>query len=396
METFDVVIAGGAVMGSSTAYHLMADPDFAGSVLVVEPDMTYRRSASALSVAAIRQQFSSLVNIRISLHGIAFLQQVADILAVDGERPDVALHEGGYLYLAGEAGHKVLAENQALQVGEGGDILLLDAAELKERFPWLNTGDLRVGTWGRSGEGWFDGWGLLQAFRRKARALGAVYRQGKVVDCERAAGRVTAAVLADGSRIACGNFVDCAGASGGRQVAAMLGADLPVRSRKRFVFTCREDVAGCPLMIDTTGVYARPEGMASSQGQMFLCGSSPPPDADFDCEDFEVDHRFFEETVWPALAHRVPAFEHIRPGRAWACHYDLNVFDHNAIVGRFCGLDNGYVALGFSGHGMQQSPAVGRGLAELIVHGHYLTLDLAEIGHERVLANRPLIERNVI
>jgi FAD-dependent oxidoreductase domain-containing protein 1 len=398
METFDVVIAGGAVMGSSTAYHLMADPDFAGSVLVVEPDMTYRRSASALSVAAIRQQFSSLVNIRISLHGIAFLQQVADILAVDGERPDVALHEGGYLYLAGEAGHKVLAENQALQVGEGGDILLLDAAELKERFPWLNTGDLRVGTWGRSGEGWFDGWGLLQAFRRKARALGAVYRQGKVVDCERAAGRVTAAVLADGSRIACGNFVDCAGASGGRQVAAMLGADLPVRSRKRFVFTftCREDVAGCPLMIDTTGVYARPEGMASSQGQMFLCGSSPPPDADFDCEDFEVDHRFFEETVWPALAHRVPAFERIRPGRAWACHYDLNVFDHNAIVGRFCGLDNGYVALGFSGHGMQQSPAVGRGLAELIVHGHYLTLDLAEIGHERVLANRPLIERNVI
>ena len=398
METFDVVIAGGAVMGSSTAYHLMADPAFNGSILVVESDMTYQRSASALSVAAIRQQFSSLVNIRISLHGIAFLRRAADILAVDGETPDVGLHEGGYLYLASEAGKVVLAENQALQAKEGADIVFLDEAGLRERFPWLNTEGLRAGTFGRSGEGWFDGWGLLQAFRRKARALGAVYREGKVIAIDQAAGRVTAAVLADGTRVACGSFIDCAGASGGRQVAALLGAELPVRSRKRFVFTftCREDIANCPLMIDTTGVYARPEGTPSSQGRVFLCGSSPPPDADPDCEDFEIDHTFFEDTVWPALAHRVPAFERIRPGRAWACHYDLNVFDHNAIVGRFCGLANAYVALGFSGHGMQQSPAIGRGLAELIAHGRYLTLDLSEMGHERVLENRPLIERNVI
>jgi len=275
---------------------------------------------------------------------------------------------------------------------------LLDQARLGERFPFLNVEDVSVGTFGRSGEGWFDGWGLLQAFRRKARELGCQYREGKVEEVEREAGRVTAVRLADGARIACGSLVDCAGASGGPEIAAQLGTALPVHSRKRFVFSfmCRDEVAPCPLLIDTTGVYTRPEGKPTPQGQMFLCGASPPPASDPDCKDFEVDFSFFEDTVWPALAHRVPAFERIKPGRAWAGHYDLNVLDHNAIVGRFPELANAYVALGFSGHGMQQSPAIGRGLAELIVHGRYRTLDLSELGPERVTENRPLLERNVI
>jgi FAD-dependent oxidoreductase domain-containing protein 1 len=180
MEAFDVVIAGGAVMGSSTAYHILADPAFRGSVLVVEPDMTYQRSASALSLASIRQQFSALVNIRISLFGISFLKRAGEVLEVDGERPEFGFHEGGYLYLASETGRPILTENQALQAAEGADILLLDRTGLGERFPWLNLEGISVGTFGRSGEGWFDGWGLLQAFRRKARSLGASYREGKV------------------------------------------------------------------------------------------------------------------------------------------------------------------------------------------------------------------------
>ncbi|MFI5013316.1 MAG: NAD(P)/FAD-dependent oxidoreductase [Hyphomicrobiales bacterium] len=398
MEAFDVVIAGGAVMGSSTAYHLLADKAFSGSVLVIDKDMTYQRSASALSLASIRQQFSSPVNIRISLFGIAFLKQAADLLSVDGERPAIAFHEGGYLYLAGEAGKPILVENQAVQAAEGADILLLERDGLAGRFPWLNLEGVSAGTWGRSGEGWFDGWGLLQAFRRKARALGASYREGTVVGVERAGDGVTAVRLADGARIACGTLVDCAGASGGRQVAALLGASLPVHSKKRLVFsfTCRDEVAPCPLLIDTSGVYMRPEGTPSAQGQLFLCGVSPPPEADPDSDDFEIDFGVFEETVWPALAHRVPAFERIKPGRAWACHYDLNLLDHNAIVGRFTELENAYVALGFSGHGMQQSPAVGRGLAELIAHGRYRTLDLTDMSPRRVKENRPLLERNII
>jgi glycine/D-amino acid oxidase-like deaminating enzyme len=393
----DVVIVGGAVMGSSAAYHLLADTGFKGRVIVVEKDPTYQLSASALSAASIRQQYSSAVNIRISLYGIQFLRSIGDHLAVDGERPEIGLWEAGYLYCASDAGAPVLAENQALQAAEGADILFLQPDELKSRFPWLNVEDLAAGTWGRSGEGWFDGWGLLQAFRKKARSLGAEYVKGEVAEVERDGGAVTAVRLKDGTRIACGTLVNCAG-SGGRAIAAMAGLDIPVRAKRRYVFTfaCKEPVENCPLLIDTSGAYVRPEG----EGH-FICGASPEADLDPDWFDEdpgsqEIDHAFFEEFIWPSLAHRVPAFEAIRPGRAWSGPYDMCLLDHNAIIGQAGEAKNFYLCNGFSGHGLQQAPAVGRGLAELIVHGGYRTLDLSELGFERVLANRPLLERNVI
>jgi FAD-dependent oxidoreductase domain-containing protein 1 len=395
-DAYDVVIVGGAAMGSSLAYHLMADPAFGGRVLVIEKDPTYRRSASALSAASIRQQFSSPVNIRISLFGIKFLREIGDRLAVDGERPDIALREGGYLYLASEAGAAVLEENRALQTREGADIRLFSRRSLPDRFPWLNADDLACGAWGRSGEGWFDGWGLLQAFRKKARALGAEYRAGRVVGLEREGRRVTAVELADGERIGAGAVVNCAGA-GGRALAAMAGVDIPVFAKRRsvFSFACGERFEAFPLLIDITGVWCRPEG------EGFIGGVSPDADEDPDWADDdpstqEADWPLFEERVWPALAHRVPAFEAIRPGRAWAGPYDMNLLDHNAIVGPAGELANFYLCNGFSGHGLQQSPAVGRGLAELIVHGRYKTLDLSDLGYDRVPADRPLLERNVI
>jgi FAD-dependent oxidoreductase domain-containing protein 1 len=395
-ETYDVVIVGGAAMGSSVAYHLLADPAFGGRVLVVEKDSTYRRSASALSAASIRQQFSSAVNIRISLHGIRFLHSIGETLAVDGERPEIGLREGGYLYLATAAGASILAENRALQTAEGADIVLMAPSALAERFPWLRTDDLACGTWGRTGEGWFDGWGLLQAFRRKARALGAEYRTGRVTGIERE-GRRVAAVRLDGARVACGALVNCAGA-GGRAIAALAGVEVPVHAKRRYVFsfTCREPIANAPLMIDTTGAWCRPEG------EGFIGGVSPGPDEpdpdwrDDDPSTHEVDWSYFEERVWPALAHRVPVFEAIRPGRAWTGPYDMNLLDHNAIVGPAGEVENLYLCNGFSGHGLQQSPAVGRGIAELIARGSYVTLDLSDLGYGRIAANRPLLERNVI
>ena len=145
-----------------------------------------------------------------------------------------------------------------------------------------------------------------------------------------------------------------------------------------------------PLIVDTTGVYIRPEG------RTYLAGVSPPEADDPDSDDFDVVWSQFDDIIWPALAHRIPAFEALKVTRAWAGHYDLNIFDHNAIVGRLPGYDNAYLAAGFSGHGMQQSPAVGRGLAELIAQGRYVSLDLADFGFERILAGRPLMERNVI
>ncbi|MBF9235232.1 NAD(P)/FAD-dependent oxidoreductase [Microvirga alba] len=392
----DVVIVGGAVMGSSTAYHLLADSGFKGRVIVIEKDPTYQLSASALSAASIRQQYSSAVNIRISLHGIQFLRNIGEHLAVDGDKPAIDLKEGGYLYCATEAGAAVLVENQALQEAEGADILLMDPAALKARFPWLNVEDLQCGTWGRTGEGWFDGWGLLQAFRKKARSLGAEYVKGEVAEVEKEGAQIVAVRLKDGTRIACGALINCAG-SGGRALAAMAGLHIPVQAKRRYVFTftCRDKVENCPLLIDVSGAYVRPEG------EGFICGASPEADVDPDWHDDnpasqDIDFSFFEEFIWPSLAHRVPAFEAIKPGRAWAGPYDMCLLDHNAIIGQAGEARNFYLCNGFSGHGLQQAPAVGRGLSELIVHGGYRTLDLSELGYERVVANRPLLERNVI
>ncbi len=398
----DIVIAGGAAIGSSIAYHLMADPAFKGRVVVVEKDPTYRLSASALSAASIRQQFSSAVNIRISLHGIRFLREIGERLGVDGEQPEIGLKEGGYLYLATEAGAGTLRAMQEAQRLEGADIGHLGKPALAQRFPWLNVDDVACGNLGLSGEGWFDGWSLLQAFRKKARALGAAYVTGEVAHYELDGARVAAVILKDGSRVACGAAVNASG-SQGAGLAATAGVILPVMPKKRFVFTfmCKGDVTDCPLLIDTSGVYCRPEGRRTAEGQMFICGASPPSGEDPDWDEADprvadVDWPFFEERVWPALAARVPAFEAIRPMQAWAGPYDMNMLDANAIVGPSFGLPNLYLANGFSGHGLQQSPAVGRGIAELIAHGRYVTLDLSDLGHERIVRNRPLVEANVI
>jgi FAD-dependent oxidoreductase domain-containing protein 1 len=391
-ETFDVVIAGGAVMGSSTAYHLAADPGFSGRVLVIEKDMSYAKAATSLSLSSIRQQFSSPINIRVGLAGVAFLREVKQKLEVDGESPDVPLTENGYLYLASEAGAQILRENNVVQAREGADIALLSPDEIQARFPYLSVEGVALGALGLRGEGWFDSYQLLQAFRRKARSLGVIYREAEVVEVERAGARVTAVRLASGERVSCGAFLNTAGASGVAQIARGLGVEIPVRSRKRcvFVFEAKERWLDCPLVIDTTGVYFRPEGLT------YVTGVSPPEAEDPDSDDFEVIWEQFEETLWPALAHRAPALESLKLVRAWAGHYDLNIFDHNAIVGRLPGFDNAYLAAGFSGHGVQQSPAVGRGLAELIAHGRYVALDLSDFGYERIAAGRPLLERNVI
>ena len=390
-ESFDVVIAGGAAHGSSAAYHLAADPGFSGRVLVVEKDFSYARAATSLSLSSIRQQFSSAINIRVGLAGVAFLKGAKQTLAIDGEGPDLPIVENGYLYLATEAGAETLRANHATQIAEGADVALLTPEETKARYPFLDLEGVALASLGLSGEGWFDSYSLMQAFRRKAQSLGVVYREDEVVEVEREANRVVAVRLASGARVACGALLNTAGASGAARLAKRCGVDIPVESRKRcvFVFEARQVHPKFPLLIDPSGVYLRPEG------RHYVVGG-PPPDPDPDTQDFEVDWTPFEETLWPAMAARIPAFEELKLVRAWAGHYDLNTFDHNAIVGRLPGLDNAYIAAGFSGHGVQQSPAVGRGLCELIAHGGYRALDLSDFAFERIAAGRPVLERNII
>jgi len=386
----DVVIIGGAVMGSAVASHLAMRDDFSGRIVVVEADPTYEICASARSAASIRQQFSSAINIEISLYGIGFLREIGARLAVGGDRPAIDLHEGGYLFLATPDKAGILRENHRLQQQLGADIGYLDAQALRAKFPWLEVSDLAAGCHGLSGEGWFDGYGLMQAFRKKARSLGVDYMAAQAtVRRDRSGWQVE---LSTGETLATPVVVNCAGASGGAEICRQAGLDVPIVTKKRCVFTfeCRDRLERFPLLIDPTGIYVRPEGTG------YICGSAPPETMDPDCTDFDVDHALFEEHIWPTLAARVPAFEAIRPGAAWAGSYDMNLFDHNAFLGAVPGIDGFYLALGFSGHGLQQSPAVGRGLAELIATGGYQTLDLTPLAFGRLAENRPIVEKNVV
>ncbi len=385
------MIVGGGVIGSSIAYFLrLADPTV--GVTVIERDPTYARSSSALSAASIRQQFSTPLSIQMSLFGIEFLRSIGERLCVDGVKPSIDLHEGGYLFLATPVGETTLRENHALQTSLGADISLLDRSALQARFPWLNAEDLVAGTFGESGEGWFDGYGLVQALRKKARALGAHYVAADVTALHRDGSRVTQVQTANGETHACDVVVNAAGAWS-RKVAQMIGIDLPVHARRRSIFnvTSPARLERCPLLIDPSGVYFRPEG------QSFICGTSPSADNDPDDLPLdEVDHTLFDDVIWPTLAHRVPQFEALRVQNCWSGYYEYNVLDQNAIIGYHPDVDNCVFANGFSGHGLQQGPATGRGVSELILNGRYTTLDLGSLSFARVLENRPIVEKNVV
>lgn len=389
-ERFDVVIVGGAVVGSAVAYFLTHDLAFPGSVAVIERDPTYGRSATALSVASIRQQFSTPENIRMSQFAISFIESLKLRFGRDAT---VGFRPGGYLLLAGPEGGERLAANHAIQRSEHADIAFMEPGRLAEKFRWLETADLAAGTFGQSGEGWLDAHLLLDLLRRSARRKGATYAHGEVVAIERVRDRINAVVLADGRRFGCGILVNAAGPQAGG-VAALAGLSLPVEPRKRcvFVVACRADLTGMPLIVDTTGVWVRPEG------NLYLCGVSPAPDADprAAADDFAVDDAQFDKTVWPALAHRIPTMEALKQVRAWAGHYDFNTFDQNAVLGPHPEVENFLFANGFSGHGLQQAPATGRAIAELIVHRRFVGLDLSAFRYERIAAGRPVRELNVI
>jgi len=389
-RSVDVVIVGGAAMGSSSAFHLKRELGFAGSVLVVERDPSYARSATALSASSIRLQFSTPENIRLSRFGIEFLRAMPTRF---GPEADPKFHEGGYLIMAGPEGAATLAANVATQRREGADTQLIAAGQLRDRFPWLNPEGLSAGAHGPNREGWYDPQALLGTLRREARSGGAEYLTGEVIGVEASEGRIEAVRLADGSRIACGALVNAAGPNAGK-VAALAGVRLPVEGRKRTVFVvhCRDAPAELPLCADPSGVWMRPEG------SFHIAGWSPPETLDraANPDDFDPNYDEFETHIWPALAHRIPAFEATRMVRAWVGHYDYNTLDQNGIIGRHPAIANLYFINGFSGHGLQHSPGAGRAIAELIIHGRFQTLDLSCLGYERIADNRPLREDEVI
>jgi sarcosine oxidase len=375
----DIVIVGGGGVGSAIAYFLMRLAAPGLKVVVYERDPTYAQASTTLAAGGIRQQFSTPENVLMSQFGYAFMAAAAEDLAIDGEAPEVGLKPLSYLRLTRHDRVDEIKAQVDMQRGLGATPRLLDQGQLANLYPWMNVEDVALGVLGGAGEGVFDPYGLLQALRRKAIDLGAVFETGEVSAIERdGSGRVVAVQLADGRRTACGRLVNAAGPRAGA-VAHLAGLDLPVIAVKATTFAFRlPEPLECPVVLDhVQGLQFKPEGP--------IYVAARPRESDEAAPDFEVDYALFEDLVWPALAHRASVFETLKLMRAWAGHIEWNTFDGNPVLGAHPECANFIFANGFSGHGAQHLPAAGRAIAELLVHGEYRSLDLSRFGYERLL-----------
>eukprot|EP00944_MAST-04C_sp_MAST-4C-sp1_P004714 g4714.t1 len=409
----DVVIIGAGAIGCSVANFLLEMQPSLG-VVVVEKDLNYNIASSVLSVGSIRQQFSEPVNIAISQYGIEFIRS----LAQDPETC-VQFDEGGYLFLAQETGKRQLEENVALQQSMGANIVHYGGHKdaLSTKFPWLQTEDIKQSAFGIKDEGWFDPYTLTMALKKKAQSKGATFIEGTVQEIGERAEYVKISSSDQNSdastTIFCNSaLVNAAGCWSSQVLSRMLGMDacranelLPVHPRKRFVFVvhCPDKSLispPVPLLVCPSGTYVRREG--SPDRNLFLVGGMESAagidkNSSGSAEELYVEHDHFENNLWPALAYRIPAFENAKVKNSWCGYYDYNTVDQNGLLGKIFDDVPLYVATGFSGHGIQQSPAVGRGIAELILNNNeYQSLDLSDLNATRLQEGRYVIEKNIV
>ena len=392
-KAYDVVIVGGAVIGSSAAWFLSNNSDFDGSVLVIERDPTYENAATSHTNSCMRQQFSNELNIQISQFAAEFVRNFQDYMGNDPEVPELAVNHYGYMYLADtEEFAETLRTNQATQESFGAGTKIMTPDEILAAYPFYNMDGIVCGSHNLVDEGYFDAGTMFDWWRKKARQNGVEYLANEVVDINYAHGSVESVQLKSGEIIGCGTIINAAGPRA-TEVAKMAGIHLPVEPRKRFtfVFDAAEPLEmDLPLTIDPSGVHVRSEGGA------YMAGCPPEMDVPVGYDDFAMDQDVWEEKVWPALANRIPAFERIKVVTRWAGHYSFNTLDQNVIVGPHTELTNYIFTNGFSGHGLQQAPAIGRGASELVTYGEYRSLDLTPLGYQRIVTGEPFIETAII
>lgn len=394
LDSYDVVIIGGGIMGASTAWFLTDNADFDGSVLVVERDPTYEFASTTHTNSCMRQQFSTELNVRISQFAADFVKNIRTRMGGDERVPELSIRSFGYMYLADNDGFaQTLRENKLVQNAAGAATQLMSPDEIKATYPFYNVDDIVLGSINLVDEGYWDGATVFDWWKRQSRERGVEYASGEVVSIDADSGKVNGITLADGTRISCGQVVNACGPRAA-QTARMAGLDVPVEPRKRFSWVFKADKPldrDLPLTIDPSGVHVRENG-----GGTYQCGGHADLDPAAAYDDFAMDHDIWENHIWPVLANRIPQFDAIKITSEWAGHYAMNTFDHNAIMGPHPELSNFIFLNGFSGHGLQQSPAMGRGTAEWLTHGAYQTLELSSFHYERILKNEPIVEKAVI
>ncbi|NQZ73502.1 MAG: FAD-binding oxidoreductase [Dinoroseobacter sp.] len=394
--SYDVVIVGGAIMGSSTAWFLTDNPDFDGSILVIERDPTYEFASTSLTNSCIRQQFSTELNVRISQFGAEFLKNLRRFMGGDERVPDLEVQSYGYMYLADtERFANVLRQNQQVQLACGAETRLMTPDEIAADYPFYALDDIVLGSINTKDEGYWDGGTVFEWFRRSSRERGVEFIANEVVamTLDASGTKVESVTLGSGEVVACGGVVN---ASGPRAAltAKMAGIEIPVEPRKRFtwIFTAETPLdQELPLTIDPSGVHVRQDGP-----ETYLAGCAPEVDPAAPFEDFTMDHRRWEDHVWPIIATRIPQFEAIKVVTEWAGHYAFNTLDQNAILGPHPEVANFHFQNGFSGHGLQQSAAMGRAMSEWLTYGAYRSLDMRPFHYDRVVRNEPMVEAAVI
>ena len=392
---YDVVIVGGAMIGSSIAWFTINNPDFDGSILVVEKDPSYEFTSTSHTNSCIRQQFTAPMNVKISQFAADYVKNFKEFMGDDPRIPHVVLQSYGYMYLADTPIFtETLRESQKIQNSLGAGTKHLSPDEIAAAYPFYNLEGILGANHNLIDEGYFDGATLFDWWKRKAREAGVTYLTNEVVAITRSPNRqkIESLTLKTGEEITCGMIVN---ASGPRAAltARMAGISIPVEPRKRYTYIFDAETPltqNLPLTIDPSGVHFR------TDGQYYLAGCPPDEDMVPDFDDFNQDHSLWEEKAWPAIANRIPQFEAIKLINSWVGHYAFNVFDQNAILGPHTEVKNFIFANGFSGHGFQQSPAMGRGASEWITFGEYRSLDLSEFSYERIVKGNPFVEKAVI
>jgi glycine/D-amino acid oxidase-like deaminating enzyme len=387
-KTYDIIIVGGGIMGSATAYYLMmADPTL--KVAVVERDPTYTQASTTLSMANVRIQFTLKENVQISQYAIQILNSFEDDMAVDGQQPKIYFRQEGNLFLVAAGGEDAARQAYQMQTQLGCRVEWWSPQKIKNHYPLYEPQPFAGGTFGPD-DGYFDAYAVLMAYKAKARSLGVNYIRDTVVSIVKSKNQIAGVQLETQGALKADHVVNCAGAWAA-EVANSAGIELPVVPIKRQVFALETAVKPkdpLPLTVLPSGLYFR-----SETGGIILLGKSMADDAvGF---NFNWDDKRFLDILWPELAEFVPAFDTLKLRRGWAGLYAVNTLDGNAILGEWPELKGFYLANGFSGHGLQQAPAVGRYISELILR-QPPSLDLSIFNPGRILDNRPLSENGLV
>lgn len=390
-KNYDVIFVGGGVMAAATAYNLLKE-DTKIKICVIEKDPTYKHAATTLALGGIRQQFSTRVNIRMARQSMDVYENFGEIMETKSGKPNIDLRQKGYLFVVSNDKWEIAKEVANIQREEEVEIELLEPKEVADMLPGLDMDGVAGGTICRR-DGLLDPQSVLSGYIRKTKELGAEYITDEVVGIEKENNCARRVICKSGIILEAGAIVNSAGPWAG-EIGKMVGVEVPVEPLPHDIYVCKipmttklDEIITC---LPSGGWFVREH----KDGDTMMAGITK---LDFKYEfNFSPDKEFFYDAVWPDLAEQMEAFDTLKMINAWRGLYEYNYHDFNAIIGEHPHLKGFYLINGFTGHGMMQAPAAGKALAEMIMYGHYKTLDVSELSLQRIYDGNLIVEKAII